>query len=329
MVRAKDNTQDIIIAVMGPTGSGKSNFINKLVGGKEESGADRLKSCTQDIREFKVDLADGKRYVFVDTPGFDDTYRSDRDILRTIAEWLEKKYRRDVKLTGIIYTHRISDNRMSGSVCKNLDLFGRLCGDGAAQRVRLVTTMWDNERQENMATYQRRVSQLEGNFWEPLISVGARHERFSNTQKSAWNILSTLLQDSTPSVDVKRRLVEASEGRALLIQEEMVDAHKELKETSAGKALYSRFRKVLLEQKETLKQLADALAEKDPKAVEQLRAEYRRTEAEMQKAIQDMEKMRIPLGRRIALLFARTKTRSRKIELNFVPGESLDNNRVA
>lgn len=42
---------------------------------------------------------------------------------------------------GIIYTHRITDNRMSGSVCKNLDMFSRLCGDGTAERVRLMTTM--------------------------------------------------------------------------------------------------------------------------------------------------------------------------------------------
>jgi len=38
-------------------------------------------------------MAGGRRYVFVDTPGFDGTYRSDRDILRTIADWLEQKLR--------------------------------------------------------------------------------------------------------------------------------------------------------------------------------------------------------------------------------------------
>ncbi|KAI6042358.1 hypothetical protein EDC04DRAFT_2504265, partial [Pisolithus marmoratus] len=84
--------------------------------------------------------------VFVDTPGFDDTYRSDRDILHTIAGWLEKKYRGKVKLRGIIYTHRITDNRMSGSVCKNLDILARVCGDKAAGGAWLVTTMWDKRR---------------------------------------------------------------------------------------------------------------------------------------------------------------------------------------
>ena len=65
-------------------------FINKLTGSKEEKGASGLKSCTQDVREFIVNKP-GKKYVIADTPGFDDTTRSDRDILRLIANWLEKR----------------------------------------------------------------------------------------------------------------------------------------------------------------------------------------------------------------------------------------------
>ncbi|KAI6096354.1 P-loop containing nucleoside triphosphate hydrolase protein, partial [Pisolithus croceorrhizus] len=306
--------------IMGPAGSGKSNFINKLTGSKEEPGAGKLRSCTQDIREFIVDLSNAKRYLFVDTPGFDDTYRSDRDILRIIADWLERKYRKDVKLTGIIYAHRISDNRMSGSVCKNLALFGQLCGDEAAQCVRLVTTMWDNQKPENTEIWRKRVSQLEGTFWKPLISLGARHEQFFNTRESAWNIVNGLVHTRTSlaqrqSMDATGELDEASTGKALLIQEEMVKAQRKLNETSVGRALYCRFQMVLSEQKKTLKQLLDALAEKDPNAVEQLQAEYNRAEAEMQKVMKDMEGMKIPLRRRIALFFSGKKTYSVRVRI--------------
>ena len=37
----------IVIAVMGMTGSGKSNFIQKLTGSKDAKVGDGLKSCTQ------------------------------------------------------------------------------------------------------------------------------------------------------------------------------------------------------------------------------------------------------------------------------------------
>ncbi|KAI5985723.1 hypothetical protein EDD15DRAFT_2175658, partial [Pisolithus albus] len=48
-------------------------------------------------------------------------------------------YRGKIKLTGITYTPRITHNRMSGSVCENLEMFGRLCVDRAAENMRIVT----------------------------------------------------------------------------------------------------------------------------------------------------------------------------------------------
>ncbi|KAI6038331.1 P-loop containing nucleoside triphosphate hydrolase protein [Pisolithus marmoratus] len=290
-------SQPAIIAVMGPTGSGKTNFINKLTGSREDKAAHHLKSHTQGIREFTATLPNNRQCVLVDTPGFDDTYRSDRDILRTIAEWLEKKYRNDVKLTGIIYTHRITDNRMSGSVSKNLDLFARLCGDKAANRVRLVTTMWDNAKNGDAA--EGRVSQLEGNFWKPLIDAGALHKRFRNSQESAWEIVKDLME----------------EFESVLLQEELVDAERKLNETAAGRALYTQFQRLLHEQKEAIKHLSEeAKAQQDPALVRELEAQYKRLETELQKTWEEMENLKIPFLRRIALLFSK-RTRSRKVEL--------------
>ena len=48
------------------------------------------------------------------------------------------RYRGKVKLNRIVYMHR-----MSGSVCKNLDMCNWLCRDRAIEHVRLVTSMWD------------------------------------------------------------------------------------------------------------------------------------------------------------------------------------------
>ncbi|KAI6111705.1 P-loop containing nucleoside triphosphate hydrolase protein [Pisolithus thermaeus] len=294
-------SQPVVIALMGPTGSGKTNFINQLTGTREAKAQHQLKSHTQGVQEFTVNLSNGRKYVFVDTPGFDDTYRSDRDILRTIAEWLEKKYRGKVKLTGIIYTHRITDNRISGSVCKNLDMFARLCGDKAARGVRLVTTMWDAVK--DMAIAEHRVSQLESDFWKPLINEGARHKRFEgNSPRCAWEIVADLTEG----------------GEVLLLQEELVDVARKLNETTAGQALYSQFQKLLHEQKEAIKQLQDeAKAQKNPELVRQLEVEQRRLEAELQKTWDEMGQLKIPLMRRIALFFSK-KTQSRTINVNAV-----------
>ena len=173
---------------------------------------------------------------------------------------------------------------MSGSVCKNLEMFGRLCGDRAAERVRLVTTMWDKVNDTNTA--ENRVAQLEGNFWKPLIDAGARHRRFENTSESAWNIIRDATGDFSP----------------LLIQEELVDVERRLNETAAGKALYSQFQRLLQEQKDAIKQLSyEAKTQQDPAFAKELEAEYKRIEAQLQKSWEETEKLEIPLLRRLAL----------------------------
>src|SRR4051794_37978067 len=85
----------------------------------------------------------GNKTVFlVDTPGFDDTNRSDVDILKDIAFFLTTMHANRCRLAGVIYLHRITDPRMGGSALKNLEMFQKLCGTGSLPSVILTTTMW-------------------------------------------------------------------------------------------------------------------------------------------------------------------------------------------
>ncbi|KAI6123752.1 hypothetical protein EV401DRAFT_1252159 [Pisolithus croceorrhizus] len=67
------------------------------------------------------------------------------------STYCRNRYRGNVKLTGIIYMHCISDNHMPSWACKNFDSFCQFCTEGAAQCVRLVATMWDNQKLDNRA----------------------------------------------------------------------------------------------------------------------------------------------------------------------------------
>ena len=53
----------------------------------EKVGHD-LVSCTSEISIIKMTFP-GYNIVFVDTPGFDDTNKSDSEILKMISDWLE------------------------------------------------------------------------------------------------------------------------------------------------------------------------------------------------------------------------------------------------
>ncbi|KAF8132016.1 P-loop containing nucleoside triphosphate hydrolase protein [Boletus edulis] len=297
MIRGKDrfnpHPDDFIIVIMGPTGSGKSNFINNLTGNTEGRKASHLKSDTKDVTPYLISYR-GHKVVLVDTPGFDDTYRSDSDILRVIADWLIQKYPdgTSLKIAGIIYVHRITDNRMSGSAYKNLQMFGRLCGTVPLPRTRLITTMWDKAKDQNATV--RRETQLRDDFWRQLIEGGASMYKFRNTNQSAQEIVESLLEMG-------------NNGEELLLQEELLEQQKRLNETEAGKMIYNRLQKLLADQKKMVKDLAEeAKQQNNPDLVKSLQAECDKIDAQLQKTFEDIKEMKIPLPRRILLwLFGR------------------------
>ena len=47
-----------------------------------------LESCTSEIQESEEFVLDGRRVVLIDTPGFDDTHKSNTDVLKSIAAFL-------------------------------------------------------------------------------------------------------------------------------------------------------------------------------------------------------------------------------------------------
>ena len=47
-----------------------------------------LESCTSEIQESKEFIMDGRRVMLIDIPGFDDTHKSDTNVLKSIAVFL-------------------------------------------------------------------------------------------------------------------------------------------------------------------------------------------------------------------------------------------------
>lgn len=79
--------------------------------------------------------------MIVDTPGFSNTRLSDTEILQRIATWINDTYDDGHLLSGIIYLHRIIDNRREGPSLKNLRMMKALCGINSLKNVVLATTM--------------------------------------------------------------------------------------------------------------------------------------------------------------------------------------------
>jgi hypothetical protein len=205
-------------------------------------------------------LRTGKNIFLIDTPGFDDTYRSDTEILREIADWLGTSYQNKIKLTGIIYMHRITDVRIGGSGMKNLRMFRKLCGERGLRSVILATTMWslcpieDARRRENQLVNQN-------DLWKYLLSHGARVFRQDDGAVSGQQILDYLINRAQQVV--------------LEIQHELVDKGMKLSETSAGKEVQEELQKMKekhdKEMKEIREEMEQAIKDKDEERQAELR----------------------------------------------------------
>ncbi|KAL7270430.1 hypothetical protein RUND412_006869 [Rhizina undulata] len=234
--------KDALIAVMGMTGVGKSSFISAVTNKNVKIGHS-LQSCTQEIELTKCRIGD-YNVTFIDTPGFDDTDRSDTDVLQSIATYLKLSNDKKQNLAGLIYLHRITDARVTGSAMKNLKMFRTLCGDNNLTNVVLVTSMWDNVAAD---VGQRRERELisTGNFWGGMIRMGARAARWDKTTKSARDIVLKIVH-LAPIV--------------LLIQDEL-NTYNTLENTTAGKEVQRNLEKEMANWREEMKMFAEQLLE--------------------------------------------------------------------
>ncbi|KAG2058604.1 hypothetical protein BDR06DRAFT_929414 [Suillus hirtellus] len=248
----------IRIAIMGSSGSGKTTFINEASGSDFPIGRS-LESCTSEVQATKPFKLNGREVTLIDTPGFDDTSRSDTDILAMIGAYLSQTYEHGAKLAGIIYMHRISDFRVGGTNKRNFKMFRELCGESTLRNVLIVTNMWSEVASD---LGEMREKELENNFFKGILDKGARMLRHEGTQESTHRILRYLIHNQPAT---------------LLIQKELVNEHKNIVQTSAG----SELTRVLNEQRERheevvaqlRKDMEAAIRDKDHETREELKEE--------------------------------------------------------
>jgi hypothetical protein len=158
----------------------------------------------------------GRKFYLVNMPGFDDTHRSDVEILREITAWLREAHSHRVHLNGIIFLHQIANIRIGSSV-QNLRMLKKLCGEDGLRAAVFATTGWD------MVSKGEGVARETEILTSPVL-WGGRAFRQDKGLQSAAKIVDYLI--STRSSPV-----------VLDIQREMVEEARTLDQTAAGKEL--------------------------------------------------------------------------------------------
>ncbi|KAH9481271.1 hypothetical protein JR316_0005793 [Psilocybe cubensis] len=265
-------------SVMGATGTGKTSFINLASGANLKVGQG-LHSCTGAVELAPSFELDGRSVSLIDTPGFDDTTKSDADVLRMIAMFLAETYEHGKRLAGVIYIHRISDFRMTGISTRNFKMFRELCGESTLRNVVILTNMWGEVKPE---VGEARAHELatQDIFFKPVIAKGAQFLRHDNTRAAALSVIRRILQNHP---------------MALQIQRELVDEGKDMAQTAAGaqlnKEMMEQIEKHRKEIKAVREEMKEAIRVKDEEARRELEAEANKLQAEMMRVQNESQKL--------------------------------------
>ena len=218
----------------------------------------------------------------LDTPGFDDTHKSEAEVLREIAGYLSFAYKHKIRLSGIIYLHRITDIKLGGSALRNLHMFKKLCGEESLGSVVLVTSWWN---QVDPAVGKNREKQLmtTKEFWGGMIDNGSKVIQHDGSQQSAKSVVKYLAEKSKPIV--------------LDIQRQMVEEQKTLDQTGAGLEIGGELLRQRQRYEEEIKlaqqDIKDAIKQKDEESAAQIKKTEQEFYAKIKKVEEDQEALRV------------------------------------
>lgn len=209
------------------------------------------KKGTQEIGVYSFQYNKTTKVHLIDTPGFDDTNRTDFRVLEEIASFLSSSYKEEMEINGIIYLHRISDIRMQGSSMTSIRMFRKLVGTDFYPHVVLATTMW--ELVDHDAGVKRETELIsDSRFWGYMKERGCKFRRLMNTKTSAMDIIGIIVgQQSGDSL--------SQDNKVLAVQSELVDQRKDLIDTNVGREVQSQFSETIKRQEGELATVKEEL----------------------------------------------------------------------
>ncbi|KAI6039624.1 hypothetical protein EDC04DRAFT_2603051 [Pisolithus marmoratus] len=259
------STQDMLILIIGPAGCGKSSLIGKAIGNEEGIGHTLCAgSHTAEIRATRCTIGNFASAVLLDTPGFDNSRISEKQILDMVSKSLQEVHKdRRIYLSAILLLHPITDNRWTP--LKHLRLFQKLCGRDAMAQTGLVTTMWDEVNED---VGNERMTALKSNYWRTMIAQGSKTYRFWNTRDTARELLQEVIRMS-------------EERYHSMLRQEILEL-KTSKETLATQTLRSRLEQLSERRLEIMRELrSEGGRAVDQGTKETLKREYAQVGADL------------------------------------------------
>lgn len=215
----------------------------------------------------------GQTVHLVDTPGFNDSGRSELDVFKEIVFWLSSAHSSGILLNGILYLHSVADPRWAGSCAKSVVLLKAFCGPENFASVVIATTHWSSVTTDVGNSRHHELSEGQEMF-ASLKDAGAVICYHSAKRSSALRIVNNLMK--LPKC-------------TLAVQREMDGADKKLSDTQAGQQIIALWgEEMSANEKKIAQQIQLQLNDYDEQRTDEI-AELRQNVAEQQSYVEDTQ----------------------------------------
>ncbi|KAH9939950.1 hypothetical protein B0H21DRAFT_755253, partial [Amylocystis lapponica] len=172
---------------------------------------------------------DGRNVTLLEIPSLDGARLgggSDAEVVSNLAEYLSSKYKKGQNsISGVVYLHPMTENRLVGSDKRNYDLFQHLCGDEAFPNTMILTNKWHMVNKEVGIKLERELSSR-AMFFKPALDGGSQLLRLDDAPAATRS-------DASDARKIVRKFFDRP-PIPLLIQRELADKRLRLSRTIAG-----------------------------------------------------------------------------------------------
>jgi len=190
-----------------------------------------------------------------------------------------------VHVTGVLFLHRIIDNKFTQTADRVSNMLKNICGDDAMKHLMLCTTMWDRVPEDEGS---RRFDELrETGAWQEMILGGASVAKISNASSNA----------RANAERIVTRLIKNAQPVELVIQDEMGNRNLKVVQTGAGQILNEHLQAVQAEARRDLEEVQMKLREernaylaKKQEAIRAKALEVERVKAQAEELKREQEK---------------------------------------
>ena len=194
---------------------------------------------TKDVQDYVLSYQHiGTPYEIhlIDSPGFDDDFIGDADILSSIADYVNTNYKLKERLAGVLYLHDITKARIGGVGQRNIRMLEQLIGLEKFNNCTIVTTKW------GCTTSPQDEKKRE-------TSLGTDPELFGSMLQERRHKCATMQRFDPKSKGTALEIIKPFLGKAFTphISKQMVDPQGpklSLGETEAGKVVADYLKKI-------------------------------------------------------------------------------------